>query len=196
MVSDALLGAIIGLVGGFGSAIGTDIIKRWITRPKISVCEESVEVNFHYRASKYGESDASEEFIGTRIRIQNKGNTAAEDCKATLIVGDQEYRVAWLLPKQDFTVIINALDSEYVDLCAISSSPNRRLEHHRIIIFTTERGYGDSQENGRRMNIPRYLEADLKISSKNAKRSIKKIWISDVPADGKIVHFKVLNPGT
>ena len=173
MVSDALLGAIIGLVGGFGSAIGTDIMKRWITHPRISVCEESVEVKFHYRASKYGESDAPEEFSGTMIRIQNKGTTAAEDCKATLIVGEQEYRVASLLPKQDFTVIINSHDSEYVDLCALSSSPNRWSERHRVI-FTTERGYGDSQENGRHMNILRYLEADLKISSKNAKRSIKK----------------------
>ena len=112
-----------------------------------------------------------------------------------MIVGEQEYRVAWLLPKQDFTVIINAHDSEYVDLCAISSSPNSSSERHTII-FTTERGYGDSQENGRRVDIQDVvksgiLEADLKISSKNAKRYIKKIWISNVPdKDGRLINIK------
>jgi hypothetical protein len=185
---DAILGTLIGGVIGFGSGIGTDIIKRWLSRPRISICEETIQAMFDYPTTKApAYSPDPTKFIGTRIRIQNKGTTAAEDCKATLIVGEQEYRVAWLLSKQDFTIIINSHDSEYVDLCAISSNASEWSSEH-IIRFTTELGYGESQNDGRSLNIS---EADLKISSKNAKRSIKKIWISNVPdKDGKIVYFK------
>jgi hypothetical protein len=38
-ISESLQGTIIGGIIGFGSAIMTDIIKRWITRPKISISE-------------------------------------------------------------------------------------------------------------------------------------------------------------
>jgi hypothetical protein len=185
--SDTLLGILIGGIIGLGGAIGRDIINQWRTRPRISVCEESVEVKFDYLSTL---PDQPTKFIGTRIRVYNKGSTAAEDCKASLIVGEQENRVAWLIPKQDFTIIINPYDSEYVDLCAISSSPHPTLQRHTII-FTTERGYGTYQEHGRPVNISGILEADLKISSRNAKRSVKKIWIYGVPGkDGKIVYFK------
>jgi hypothetical protein len=50
--SDALLGIFIGGIIGFASGIGTDIIKRWLTRPRIFVCEESVQVEFNYPVSK------------------------------------------------------------------------------------------------------------------------------------------------
>jgi hypothetical protein len=99
-----LLGVLIGGIIGFGVAIGRDIINQWRTRPRISVCEESVEVEIKY--GSLSSPDQPNKFIATRIRVQNNGSTAAEDCKASLIVGEQENRVAWLLPKQDYTVII------------------------------------------------------------------------------------------
>jgi hypothetical protein len=47
------------------------------------------------------------------------------------------------------------------------------------------------QENGRAVDISGVLEADLKISSRNANSSVKKIWISGIPGkNGKIVYFK------
>ena len=40
------------LLAALVSGIGTDIIKRWLTRPRIFVCEESVQVEFNYPVSK------------------------------------------------------------------------------------------------------------------------------------------------
>jgi hypothetical protein len=46
-------------------------------------------------------------------------------------------------------------------------------------------------ETGRAVDISGVLEADLKISSRNANSSVKKIWISGIPGkNGKIVYFK------
>lgn len=188
MINDTLLGAFAGGIIGFGVAIGRDIVNRRLTSPKITICEESVEAQFDYNSRT--SVDKPTKFVGTRIRVRNKGSTAAEDCKASLIMREQDIRVAWHLPKQDYSVIINPNDSEYVDLCAISSIPDSTSQRY-IIIFTTERGYGTYQEDGRTMDISGVLEADLKISSRNANRSVKKIWISGIPSkNGKIVYFK------
>jgi hypothetical protein len=188
LINDTLLGAFAGGIIGFGVAIGRDIVNRRLTSPKITICEESVEAQFDYNSRT--SIDKPTKFAGTRIRVRNKGSTAAEDCKASLIMREQDIRVAWHLPKQDYSVIINPNDSEYVDLCAISSIPDSTSQRY-IIIFTTERGYGTYQEDGRTMDISGVLEADLKISSRNANRSVKKIWISGIPSkNGKIVYFK------
>jgi hypothetical protein len=188
LINDTLLGAFAGGIIGFGVAIGRDIVNRRLTSPKITICEESVEAQFDYNSRT--SVDKPTKFVGTRIRVRNKGSTAAEDCKASLIMREQDIRVAWHLPKQDYSVIINPNDSEYVDLCAISSIPDSTSQRY-IIIFTTERGYGTYQEDGRTMDISGVLEADLKISSRNANRSVKKIWISGIPSkNGKIVYFK------
>ena len=64
--------------------------------------------------------------------------------KATLVKDNDDVRVGWLIPKEDLTVTLNAHDTEYVDLCAfgiVSNSVTR--------IFTTERGYGKQQSDGR-----------------------------------------------
>jgi hypothetical protein len=44
MVPESLLGTIVGGIIGFGSSIGVLLIQRWITRPVISIDENSTEV--------------------------------------------------------------------------------------------------------------------------------------------------------
>jgi hypothetical protein len=56
-----------------------------------------------------------------------------------LILGN-EFRVAWLVPKEDLSVIIYPHDVEYIDLCAVQTNP----PHNRI--FTTARSYGSARE--------------------------------------------------
>jgi hypothetical protein len=105
-----------------------------------------------------------------------------------LLIGNEGNRIGWVLPKDDFTVTINAHDSEYIDLCAISEEVTN--EGRRIRFVTTERGYGTSQQYGRA--LPQgTIEAVLKVSAKNARGCIKKIWISDIPNEQfKIIYFK------
>ena len=74
---------------------------------------------------------------------------------------------------------------EYIDLCAISLEDNKWTR-----IFTTERGYGDNQKDGRQFGNE-LIKATIKISSKNSKVAKKDIWIFSKPnSDGKIVSFK------
>src|SRR5215207_644065 len=87
------------------------------------------------------------EFIATRIRVRNSGNTAAENCKTSIVMGANEFRVGWMLPKEDLTVTINAHDSEYIDLCATSTGVDDQGRPRRLM--TTERGYGKSQQQAR-----------------------------------------------
>jgi hypothetical protein len=95
LINDTLLGAFAGGIIGFGVAIGRDIVNRRLTSPKITICEESVEAQFDYNSRT--SVDKPTKFVGTRIRVRNKGSTAAEDCKASLIMREQDIRVAWHL---------------------------------------------------------------------------------------------------
>lgn len=189
LISDSLLGTIAGGIIGFGSSMGTTFLQRWITRPRISIDEQTTEVRMNYAQEDSADNVPGwDEFIATRIKVENNGMTAAENCKAYLMIGNNAHRVAWMLPKDDFSVTINAHDSEYVDLCAISEYSNNEGQRRRFL--TTERGYGKSQQHGRAMELG-IMPAVLKISSSNAKGSVKKIWISDTPNEhSKIVHFK------
>ena len=110
------------------------------------------------------------------------GRSAAEGCKATLITDETEFRVGWMIPEQNCTVTINAHDVEYLDLCAISEDGTNR-------VCTTERGYGDYVDSGRRLNGG-VVNAKLKVSAKNAKQCVKNIRISNVSdTQNKIVRL-------
>jgi hypothetical protein len=75
MVPESLLGTIVGGIIGFGSSIGVLLIQRWITRPVISIDENSTEVGMNYRETDPGqvlrdEGEAAPElveFIATHI---------------------------------------------------------------------------------------------------------------------------------
>ena len=59
----------------------------------------------------------------SRIKVENRGKTAANDCKASLILtAHREYRIAWMIPKEDCTVIINAHDVEFLQLNVVMES--------------------------------------------------------------------------
>jgi hypothetical protein len=200
LISDTLQGTIVGGIIGFVSSIVVDYTKNWINRPKISIIDHIELTEFSYPVSgfiskgefteiEYHESQTTTtEFTGIRIKVENNGNTAAEDCKATLFKNNNELRVGWMIPKGDYTVTINADDSEYIDLCAVGKSSIKY-----VCIFTTEHGYGHSQHDGRDLenwkNNQGIIEAKLKVSSRNAKASIRDIWISSTPEEGQIVHF-------
>ncbi|MFZ0510702.1 MAG: hypothetical protein WAM14_03775 [Candidatus Nitrosopolaris sp.] len=107
LISDAVLAAIIGaIIGGaigFLASIATRILD-WRNRPLISIKEETTDV--------YNEG----QFL-TKIRVENIGKSAAENCKASLRHNDYDLKVAWenLLLTQitDSTITINADDWEY-----------------------------------------------------------------------------------
>jgi hypothetical protein len=90
-------------------------------------------------------------------------------------------RISWLLPKNDSTITLNALDAEYVDVCAIRSD-------HQMRIATTERGYGEKEEDSRILNSGQ-IYAKLRISAKNASVIERRIKILDKLIAGRIIVF-------
>jgi hypothetical protein len=184
LISDGILGAIVGGVIGLLSGIIVQLVNSWITRPKLSINRQAIEYDFNYPKVPHPKEgwDTEYLFTGTRIKIKNQGRTAAEECKATVIIDKKDYRVAWTIPKEDFSVSINAHDSEYIDLCAIKIGETTRF-------LTDKQGYGKSQEEGILLP-PGDIQAQLKISAKNAKHRTTTITIHSSPdVNKKIVHF-------
>jgi hypothetical protein len=198
LISDTLQGTIVGGIIGFGSSLGVGLIQNWLSRPIICISEETTEVLFGYKfhrksikqkgellgitpVEKENEGDFSTVYVGTRIKVENRGSKAAENCKASIIIRGNEYRVGWMIPKDDFTVTINANDVEYIDLCALGQDQNR--------ILTTEHGYGDLPDEARKLEDGN-KEGHLKVSASNAKQCVRSIRISDVPdSQGKFVYL-------
>jgi len=187
VLSESLQGTIVGGIIGFISAILVDTIKTWRNRPILEILEATSQKTFNYNRHSIAAGVNPDEFTATRIKIENSGETAAENCKATLIINEDEYRIAWMIPRDDLTATINAHDTEFVDLCAVTYRKDIWIR-----IFTTERGYGKHQKEGRvfQNNYNNMIRGQLKISSKNSKTRLKPIWISDHPDDSnRIVYF-------
>jgi hypothetical protein len=184
LISEGLLGAIVGGIIGLFSGIIVQLVNNWIIRPRLSIDKKTTEYEFNYPAVPQPQEgwDVEQKFVGTRIKIENQGRTAAEECKASVIINKKEYRVAWTNPRQDFTVSINAHDSEYIDLCAIKEGATIRF-------LTNKRGYGESQKDGIRLPAGD-IQAELKISARNAEKCSIDMSISTSPdANKKIIHF-------
>jgi hypothetical protein len=49
MISDMILGIIVVGILGFGSIIGLTFLVRWIARPRISINENTTEVEMNYK---------------------------------------------------------------------------------------------------------------------------------------------------
>lgn len=183
LINESIQGVIVGGIIGFVSAIVTDIIKRWLTRPKISISEQAIEEDVILYKRKF----PNEKWVITRVKVENKGKSAAENCKASLKIDDSEYRIAWRNFRDDGTVTINAHDIEYIDLCAIRQDPLNPNGYERR--FTSERGYGEAAADAPILS-EETISGELKASAKNAKPSIKNIKIHKSPYDGKkIVQF-------
>jgi len=136
-------------------------------------------------------------YLANRITVKNTGKSAARDCKAYIDLEESTQRVVWLLPDKNsgFTIIINAEDKEFVDLCAI-----RETNEYRII--PPEQGYVFEDE----VNYVTMLTSDqgvveltLRITSSNAKPIERKVKLHnrvdrfpDQP--GRIVEFLDENP--
>jgi hypothetical protein len=175
-LSDTLLSVIVGGIIGFGSSIGVNRVEAYLTRPILSVSEEVILAD----TDRYGGGSWN-----IRVKVENQGKTAAEDCKASIIplskvwvaYGARVRRVAWMIPKEDFAVTINANDSEYIDLGVFAKDGN--------LILSTERGYKEP----RKIRTGGAVEGQLKVSASNAKQCVKNIWIINTRDFRQGVHF-------
>jgi hypothetical protein len=54
-----------------------------------------------------------------RVLIENRGRSAAKNCKGIFKIADKEEKVCWSVPTERYKMTINAHSMEYLDLCAI-----------------------------------------------------------------------------
>lgn len=58
------------------------------------------------------------EYAAHRILVENKGKSAAKNCKAWRVEGDAKLRVCWTVPEERPNATINPGDCEEIDFCA------------------------------------------------------------------------------
>jgi hypothetical protein len=144
-ISDTVWAAIIGAIIGFAATLIVRILD-WRNRPLVSIKEETNDV--------YNQEQKT---FSTKIRVENKGKTAAKNCKASLRLNNNDTKVAWENPEADFTITINAGDWEYIELCKFDYNHCRRS-------IMSERGIDRGEEFG-----PKLIIATLVVTASNAK---------------------------
>lgn len=64
-------------------------------------------------------------YIVNRIIVRNLGKNAAENCKGSIMINGVDEKVCWYIPRERYTITINAKDKEYLDVCAVLSEYER-----------------------------------------------------------------------
>jgi hypothetical protein len=166
----------VSFVLGVASAIISALIIKYIEirlmKPDIKIMDTVVVTGFHL-------TDNGQQvfYHANRIRVENKGRTAAQNCKAYLELNDTHIeRTGWMLPDMNagYTVTLNVKDKEYVDLCAIDVNGTNR-------VATLEYGYTKGTVDSCVPLGNQIIEATIKITSSNASVSRRKIRIHNVP---------------
>jgi hypothetical protein len=178
--------------------------------------ESPISRSVHFSSGKFGKIGEVELdrilYTVNRIRVNNKGRRAAEDCKIALITKNSHERICWSVPSERYTMTINAHDSEYFDLCAYSNVDPSQLMRgqkagvnvkadkemtrgatlfegdvlHRIA--PTEEGWKPIINSNRDLKHTD-LECAIYISSKNSKGCREQIRILEHPVNDSIVEF-------
>jgi hypothetical protein len=136
--NSVLLGVVIGgVVSGISLFFG-QIFIDWYHRPVLEIDKESspIAVMTDRQSGRFGEIKGISldkiPYVVNRIRVLNKGRTAAENCKATLKSQSENFRVlvCWAITRERYVMTINAKDSEDLDVCAVLSS---EVDRDRLI---------------------------------------------------------------
>lgn len=66
--------------------------------------------------------DQKWEYMANRIIVENKGRSAAKNCKGYIVTKEGKERVCWTVPKERPNATINPKDEERLDFCAFYES--------------------------------------------------------------------------
>lgn len=117
-----------------------------------------------------------------RIIIQNKGRSAAKNCKGYIVIGEGKERVCWTVPAERPNATINARDDERIDFCAFYRNGEGTVP---IVIAPTEEGWLSHPDDCRDLKEIKKckvlitadnaspIEADIVINEKKMKIEIK-----------------------
>ena len=109
----------------------------WYRRPKLSFDKggfsKGIRIqiplfNLNYPEFEEINKELVVSYLVTRATIENKTNTAAENCKGVLQKDDIEEKLCWTVPKEKYTMTINSHSKESLDICAV-------LEHNQKEVY-------------------------------------------------------------
>ncbi|HSA73472.1 MAG TPA: hypothetical protein VLD84_05905 [Nitrososphaeraceae archaeon] len=120
-----------GIVAGIGLFLANILLDRY-RRPCIKIKKQtSLGVDIDLSIFEIKDPGLREEFWNarkftvmykvSRLRIENSGKTAAEECKGVLNDG-LDKKICWNIPSERYKISINAKSFEYLDVCAILQS--------------------------------------------------------------------------
>lgn len=66
-----------------------------------------------------------------RIIVENKGRSAAKNCKGWIIDGNNKKRVCWIIPNERPNATINVKDTERLDFCAYYKEGPKDIKSHK-----------------------------------------------------------------
>jgi hypothetical protein len=193
VITGFILNPVGSLIVGFASAVIAGIgIRLWLNhhyRPRLVIegNDTIIVKDFHLLDPEGRETLLK----GNRIRVRNKGRSAAKDCKAFVHYSASDVkRTAWLIPDNDigYTLTLNVQDREFVDLCSIS-------DNGQIRIIPPEHGYTKNQRYDAYVHLPpERTSITVRITSSTAKPTEREVRLYTVvnhfPNDrGRIVEF-------
>lgn len=123
-----------------------------------------------------------ETYFVTRVKVENTGKSAAENCNGKLIIeqsdGSLYFDICWIYPEERSTVTINSKDCKFLDACAINTSTGQ-------LFAPTERGWEPDR-------IPlgnKTVKGWLRVTAKNSRSVEKRITIKP-SGDGHILEIE------
>ena len=188
---DPYVSFIAGFVSAVLAGIAIQVIKDYIKRPILAIeGNESIIIRTINLRTNFLQGEAYVTFNANRIRVRNRGKSAAKDCKVYIDYTENDVeRGAWMIsnPSSGYTITLNVEDREFVDLCAISDN----LTQPRVIPL--EHGYSDRVDACTPLqgNI---IDITVRITSSNAspveRRGRLQNEIDHFPGQhGRIVEF-------
>jgi hypothetical protein len=204
------------------SLYAVELAVRYHYRPIIEFDRKvsPIPISVNWSSGKYGkvgDVDLNKiPYIVNRIKVDNKGKTAAENCKIAFIVKRPNItreRACWSVPSERYTMTINAHDSEYCDICAFSEKdPSQLVKNQKAgtevyadekrgrgttltaddvpyRVAPTEEGWGKTIGSNRNLGHAE-LECTIMVSGKNCGREELIVRIREHDdGEGRIVEL-------
>lgn len=125
-----------GFIAGFGLFLANLLLDKY-RRPSLEIKSQASSADIFLdvfnigdpglRPEKWDARKLTLKYKVSRIKIENDGRSAAEECKGVLNDG-QDKKVCWNVPTERHKMMINSKSFEYLDVCAVLQSEKDSTE--------------------------------------------------------------------
>jgi hypothetical protein len=189
---DSYILIIAGFVSAVLAGIAIRMIIRHILRPIIVIDgNETIIIRTLGLRTNILQGSIDILFYANRIRVRNRGRSAAKDCKVYVDYTKNDIeRAAWMVSNASsgYTLTLNVEDREFIDLCAVSEDINQPR------VIPLEYGYSRGRIYSCTTLQPGDLDITVRVTSSNARSTERRVRLHNrfdhFPQQrGRIVEF-------